>query len=128
MYLTKDTITLTADSTGNDTEYSKVFNGFFVGYKYTPSTSLTLSTTAALTFNVESDTDNAILNRTIGATSGYTRFCGYPIYSRLSIQVGNTTDYPVASYPIVDERIRISIADCTAAALTGTLDIYVEGA
>jgi len=129
MHLEKDTITIVADTTGNDEQYSRVFNGMVHSIVYTPTTDVDtiLSTTSPLTLNIESATDNAIWNKTIGSTDIYRAYPRVGVVDSTGVQVGNTTDYPVERVQLFDERIRMNLTISTAISLTGQLDIYVEG-
>ena len=129
MYLVKDTITILADTTGNDTQYSKTFNGKLHSIAYTPTTDVDtiLSTTSPLYLNVEGATDNAIWSLTLASTDKWRYFPRYGIVDSTGVQVGVSTDYPVEQFALCDERIRMSISLSTAVSLTGQLDIYVEG-
>ena len=130
MYLTKDTITFTADSTGNDTEYSKCFNGMVHSIVYRPTTDADTiwSDTGVLTLNIESATDNHIWNKTLGSTNMWRFYPRRGLADSTGVQMGNTTDYPVDRVALSNERIRCSLSLSTAAGLLAYLDIYVEGA
>ena len=129
MYLTKDTITIVADSTGNDTQYTKRFNGAVHMIRYTPTTDADtiLSTTCFLALNVEDSTDRHIWYKTLASTDKWTYYPRKGLVDSTGVQMGATTDYPVDRVPLVDERIRMSLSLSTAAALTGMLEIFVEG-
>jgi hypothetical protein len=129
MYLTKETITFVADSTGNDTEYTGVINGALHSISYTPTTSVDtiLSTTCPLYLDVETATDHRIWNKTLGSTDVWTYLPRKGLVDSTGVQMGNTTDYPVDKFVLANERIRCQISLSTAAALTGQLDIYIEG-
>ena len=130
MFLTKHSITVVADSTGNDTQYTPPVNGRFYGFQYTPTTSAdtVISTTATFTLNRESDTDNYLWNSTFASTDGYWKFPRKTMQDTTGSTVGNTTDYPMELIPLVNERVRFSMTISTASGLTGDIDLYFEGA
>ena len=129
MHLAKDTITLLADSTGNDTQYTKTFNGALYAIVYTPTTSVdtVISTTSLLTLNIEGATDNHLWSKTIGSTDMWHYYPRTTLVDSTGVVMGVTTDSPVEKFILSDERIRVSMTISTAANLTGDLDFYVEG-
>ncbi len=133
MYLTKETITLIADSTlstGRSQYTTNAFNGEFVGITYRPTTDAdtVLSTTAFIKLSVEDTTDFNIWNRLVSTTNIFRAYPRHTIQDSTGVVMGFTTDSPMERFPLANERVRIDITNSSAKLLTGFLDIYVEGA
>jgi len=133
MYLTKETVTLVADSTGTTgaSQYTEhAFNGEFVGITYRPTTDADtiLSTTAYIGLSVEGTTDRYIWYRLVATTDIWHAYPRHTLVDSTGVVMGVTTDSPVERFPLANERIRIDVTNSSAVLLTGFLDIYVEGA
>ena len=132
MFLTKETVTLVADSTlstGASQFTETAFNGEFVSITYTPTTDADtiLSTSAFIKLSVESATDSNMWSRTIATTDIFHAYPRHTIQDTTGSTMGATTDAPMERFPLSNERIRIDVTNSSAVLLTGDLSFYVEG-
>lgn len=131
MFITKHSVTITADSTGESTPLytTNPLNGLVHSIVYKPTTDVAtiLSTTCTLKLDIEGDTDAAVWNRTLASTDMFRVYPRVSAVDTTGAAIGNTTDYPFDKIPVDDKRIKITLGLSTAAGLTGTLEIYVEG-
>ncbi len=132
MFLTRETVTLVADSTlstGASQFTETAFNGEFVSITYTPTTDADtiLSTSAFIKLSVESATDGNMWNTTIGTTNIFHAYPRHTIQDSTGVVMGVTTDSPMERFPLSDERIRIDVTNSSAVLLTGDLTFYIEG-
>lgn len=133
MYLTKETVTLVADSTlstGASQYTEHAFNGELVGITYRPTTDADtiLSTTAYIALSAEDTTDGNMWYRLVASTDIFHAYPRHTIQDSTGVVMGVSTDSPMERFPLANERIRIDISNSSAVLLTGFLDIYVEGA
>lgn len=131
MYLTKDTITILADSTAASTpQYSNVLNGVIHEIVYRPTTDAAtiLSTTSTVVLDIEGTTDKHVFSGTIASTDMWRKYIREQPMDSTGALFGATTDYVPVMIPVVNERVKLSLALSTAEDLTGYLDIIVEGA
>lgn len=133
MYLTKETVTIVADSTlstGASQYTTNTFNGEFVGIRYVPTTDADtiLSTTAILELNRDSDTDHELWYMQLGSTNVFNSYPRHTLVDSTGVTMGVTTDAPMERFPLVDNRIKIDLHNSTAVGLLGALTIYVQGA
>lgn len=132
MYMSKETITIVADSTlstGASQYTSNVFNGELIGFRYEPTTDADtiISTTAILELNRDGDTDHELWYAQLGSTDVFNSYPRHTLVDSTGVVMGVTTDAPMERFPLIDERIKIDLHNSTAVDLTGTLTIYVQG-
>ena len=129
MYLRKHDISVVAGTSKGDVEYTSVFNGFVHCIDYIKSTGTALSSTATLAIVTEQTSQNVLASLAVGAAS----FRKCPRISTV-VNSTNSTLTPCtgggdfAEYiPVVGERLKLTVAACSAAAQVGTFRVYTMG-
>ena len=122
MHVEKYSLTLTMSTSLTDTEYTPVCNGAIMAIGYTKSTSATISSTATLAITTETSARNILTSMAVGGSN----FLKCP-----REVVVNTTNGAVSNesalIPIANERIKCVVAASSAASLTGTFDVIIDG-
>jgi hypothetical protein len=122
MRITKYTASVTTTTSSTDNFYTEVANGSIRAVQYVRSTSSPISSTADLSITGEVSGINILTSLSVGAAS----FIKVPMGTAVNTTNGSITAF--MAVPVAEERIKVSVSESTAASLTGTFNIYVEGA
>lgn len=129
MYITK--YSLVIDTTSNNSSTGGYFysdrapNGLVYAIEYVQSTANALPTTATIQVYAGS-TVRQFLSKT--ASTSFIVFPRRYTVDSTAAQIGASTDYPVAMFPVAGtNRLVCGITGGTSAATTGLVNVYIEG-